>query len=226
MEDLKTASARLVLSSVGLILLLGGWASFANEIPIGNMGLKLTSLYVAPFLLCGFWLYSWQRFFVLARHSNKPDIDKLLLSSINTACNTNQNDLIRSVFRPQNFNLKLPVMVRKWGWSSVYIPADAKADYVVYNRSLGRRDFMFCYLGNDINDNALYVHFGPKASNIQNGTLRPISLGYWKCISFELKHLINHSFKLPLIGAHYFPHIFAWSTLVYLSVWLCRYSFS
>ena len=56
---------------------------------------------------------------------------------------------------------------------------------------------MFHYFGNDTNDSALCVHFGPVASNINNGSVTPLKRGYWKCIWFEIKTLAPR-FLIPL----------------------------
>lgn len=55
----------------------------------------------------------------------------------------------------------------------------------------------------------MFVHFGPAASNIQNGTFTPLSRGYWKCIWFEMKFLLLRLFDTPVIGLHYIPHLVA-----------------
>lgn len=62
----------------------------------------------------------------------------------------------------------------------------------------------------------MYVHFGPKASNIKNGSLTPLNLGYWKCLLFEAKFLVVRLFDTPMIGQHYMPHTFAWITAIVL----------
>ncbi|CAI1709162.1 Uncharacterised protein [Serratia quinivorans] len=214
MEDIKTASTRLILSSAGLILFLGGWASFAESIPIGNLGLKLTSLHVAPIILIAFWLFSWQRFFVLARQSNKPAIDQMIVDKVNSS------KLILSVFPPKSFNLPGQVSKHKWGWPHESVPKAAPHDYVSYKRERFKRRFMFQYFGNDSNEEARYVHFGPVASNIKDGDLIPFNTGYWKCIWFELRTLAPRFFDNPIIGFHYFPHIFAWAAFFYVCIWL------
>lgn len=213
MEDIKTASTRLILSSAGLILFLGGWASFSDSIPIGNLGLKLTSLHVAPIILIAFWLYSWQRFFVLSRDANKPTIDALLLKGVNAS------ELARSVFPPKLFGLPGANGIVKWGWPHAEIPREAPHNHILYKRMFYKRLFMFQYFGNDVNDNGLYVHFGPVAVNINNGVVTPLSRGYWKCIWFEIKVLVPRIFDTSIIGFHYFPHIFAWIAFAYIFIW-------
>ncbi|MCH4197523.1 MAG: hypothetical protein LKJ78_21625 [Serratia liquefaciens] len=214
MEDIKAASTRLILSSAGLILFLGGWASFADSIPLGNLGLKLTSLYVAPIILIAFWLFSWQRFFVLARQSNKPSIDQMIVDRVNSS------KLVKSVFPPKSFNFPGAVGIYKWAWHHESILRSAPSDYVSYKRERFKRRFMFHYLGNDSNDTAINVHFGPVATNIKNGDITPLTIGYWKCIWFEIRTLAPRFFDTPIIGFHYFPHIFAWAAFIYVCIWL------
>ncbi|HID9646541.1 TPA: hypothetical protein ACXI3D_004982 [Serratia marcescens] len=213
MEDIKAASTRLILSSAGLILFLGGWASFADSIPIGNLGLKLTSLHVAPIILIAFWLFSWQRFFVLSRDSNKPTIDDLMLKNVNTS------KLVYSIFQPALFGLPDAKGIAKWGWAHAEIPNKAPHDHIFYKRTFFKRLFMFQYFGNDVNDQALFVHFGPAAPDVNNGAVTPIKLRYWKCILFEIKVLAPRFFDTPIIGFHYFPHIFAWIAFAYICIW-------
>lgn len=223
MEDLNTASKRLILSSAGLILLLGGWASFSEDIPVGITGMKVTSIYIAPWVLVFFWLYSWQRFYVLSQHNNKKEIDNIISREINKSANHIADKIVRSVFPPSNFNLQSPVAVRKWGWRDAKIPLDAPADFIYYERCFLKRNFMFSYIGNDLNNQALHVHFGPQANNIKNGTFSFFSCKFWKCVAFEIKIIAPLSFKLPIIGFHYFPHIFSWGTTLYSFLWLYRY---
>lgn len=213
MEDIKAASTRLILSSAGLILFLGGWASFADSIPIGSLGLRITSLRIAPIILIAFWAFSWQRFFVLSRTANKPAIDDLLLKSVNAST------LARSIFPPKLFGLPGAVGVHKWGWDHSEIPQAAPDNHIFYKRMFFSRLFMFHYFGNDTNDSALCVHFGPVASNINNGSVTPLKRGYWKCIWFEIKTLAPRFFDTPIIGFHYFPHFFAYVAFVCLLVW-------
>lgn len=209
MEDKKVVGVWLILSSVGMMLLFGGWASFSESIPVGMTGLKLTSLQIAPYLLTAFWLFSWQRFYVLSRHNSKAVIDSLISDNINTNNNNQQNDIIRTVFPPAAYRLKKPVVVRRWAWPSKDLPEQAPANYVVYKRLFGKRLFMFNYMGNDLGDAALFVHIGLKSHNIHEGMVKIPSLSYWKCLFFEIKTLFRLAFEQPVIGAYYFPHLMA-----------------
>lgn len=212
MEDIKAANTRLILSSTGLILFLGGWASFSDAIPISNLGLKLSSLHVAPFILVFFWLFSWQRFFVLSNQSNKPNIDQMITDNVNSS------RLIFSVYPPNSFGLPGTVDIHKWGWEHKNIPQNAPADYVSYRRTFLKRCFMFQYVGYDSNGEGRYIHFGPDNPSNNNGCLTPSSLSYWKCIWFELRTLAPRFFDTSVVGFHYFPHIFAWITCIYMLV--------
>ncbi len=209
MEDIKTASTRLILSSAGLVLFLGGWASFADSIPIGSLGLKLTSLHVAPIILVAYWLFSWQRFFVLARQTNKPEIDQMIADKVNLS------KLVLSVFPPKSFNLSGTIEIHKWA----SLNERYRQDYVTYKRERLKRRFMFQYHGDDQHDAKPYVSFGTKASNINDGNLSPFNHRYWKCIFFEIKVLVPRFFDTPIIGFHYFPHIFAWIAFAYICIW-------
>lgn len=215
MEDIKAASTRLILSSAGLILFLGGWASFSDSIPIGNLGLKLTSLHVAPIILIAFWAFSWQRFFVLSRETNKSLIDDLVRKKIN------DSNFVYSVFPPKLYGLPFPDInsISKWGWPHAEIAKEAPDAYVFYKRMFAKRLFMFKYFGLDANKEGLQVHFGPVASNITNGAVTPLKFGYWKCIWLEIKVLAPRFFDTPIIGFHYFPHIFAWFAFAYICIW-------
>lgn len=213
MEDIKAASTRLILSSAGLILFLGGWASFADTIPIGNLGLKLTSLHIAPIILIAFWAFSWQRFFVLSREANKSSIDDLILKKIN------DSEFVYSAFPPKSFGLNNVKWIHKWGWTHAEIPQNVPDNYVFYKRMFAKRLFMFQYHGLDVNNEGLHIHFGPVASNINNGAITPLKLGYWKCIYFEIKTLVPRFFDTPVVGFHYFPHIFAWVAFTYICIW-------
>lgn len=222
MEDLKTASNRLVLSSVGLILLLGGWASFADSIPVGFTGLKLTSFYVAPYLLGAFWLYSWQRYFVLSRHINRPEIDKILVQDISLSPNSFPQHIVRRVFPPHKYGYKGEVAILRWGWPHADIPNNASRDFILYKRSFLKRSFWFQYMGSDKDGNAFFTHYGDKAINICSGSVAFLSVGYWICLSYEIAKLSKRSFSLPVIGAHYFPHMFAWGCFSYITIWLIK----
>ncbi|EOC1611847.1 hypothetical protein ACI49Z_003573 [Cronobacter turicensis] len=222
MEDKKAVSRLLVCSSVGLMLLLGGWASFREFIPVGVPGLKLTSLQVAPYILTAFWLFFWFRFYVLSRHEDKPEIDKLISEKINSNPNNNQHDLIRSVFPPSKYGLKIPVVVRRWAWQCEELPVSAPLHYVVYQRNFCKRLFMFNYMGNDYNDAALFVHVGHEAVNIHNGVVKLPSSGYFKCLFFEVKCLVKLSFEKPIIVSYYAPHLLAWFCLFYSSYYVIR----
>lgn len=222
MDDKKAVSRLLVGSSVGLMLLLGGWASFKDFIPVGVPGLKLTSLKIAPYLLTVFWLFFWFRFYVLSRHEDKPEIDKLISYIINVNPNNSQHDFIRSVFPPNQYGLKKPVIVRRWTSKGEELPKNAPLHYVVYRRMFCKRLFMFNYCGNDIHDTALFVYIGHKAENIRNGMMKIPSRGYFKCLYFEIKCLVKLAFEKPIIVSYYAPHFLAWLCLFFSSYCVIR----
>lgn len=215
MEDIKTASTRLILSSIGLILFLGGWASFAETIPLDNLGLRLNSLHIAPIILIAFWAFSWQRFFVLSHVANKPIIDNLILKKVNET-----NSLPRKIFPSESFGIQGGASIAKWAWPHPEIPRDAPFNHVFYKRMLGKRLFMFYYRGVDENGEDLYINIGCiLTSEKMKGVVTPLQLKYWKCIWFEIQTLVPRFFDTPIIGFHYFPHIFAWATLFYMLTW-------
>lgn len=131
----------------------------------------------------------------------------------------NSSKLILAVFPPKSYKLPGAVDIHKWSWSHESIPQTAPHDYVSYKRERFKHRFMFYYYGNDTNDEALCVHFGPVASNIKDGDLTPSNTGYWQCIWFKTRFLALRIFDTPIIGFHYFPHIFAWVTFVYMCIW-------
>lgn len=214
MEDIKTASTRLILSSTGLILFLGGWASFADTIPVGSLGLKLTSLHIAPIILIAFWAFSWQRFFVLSLTTNKPKIDAIVLDKVNET-----KRLARAIFPPETVGIYGASGIVKWNWHHPEVSNESPFDHIVYKRLFGKRLFMFYYIGNDINNESLHVHIGPVPADMKNGVVTPLHRKYWKCIWFEIQTLVPRFFDTPIIGFHYFPHIFAWATLFYMLTW-------
>jgi len=212
MEDIKATRTKLIVSALCVLALFGGWATFADALPIGNFGLKITASYIFPYILVAFWLYSWQRFYVLSRHTNKPIIDALILEKITTP------DLIFKLFPPRSYGLANAIAIGKWGWPDSRIPSNAKQNFVFYGRKTLSRCFMFNYLGNDFNGDALYVHFGEPASNIKNGHLTPNCASYWKCLWYEIRFLTTKFFDTPIVGFHYFPHLLSWFTLLCLCI--------
>lgn len=215
MEDKKTARRSLYVFSLGLIFLMAGWATFTKEIPVGIPGLVFTSLSIAPYILAFGWLYSWQRFYVLSRHENKPEIDAIISDAINANPNNSQNDIIRKVFPPELYKLKRPVAVRRWEWECKELPKGSPRHYVIYQRLNGKRLFMFNYSGNDVNNAPLFVHIGPEAVNIKNGLVKIQSRQYWKCLFFEAEVIFKLSFEKPIIVSYYLPHLVAWCCLLY-----------
>ncbi|ELY2909316.1 hypothetical protein ACU9D5_003330 [Cronobacter dublinensis] len=214
MDDIKTARRFLYVSSGLLISITAGWATFTKEIPVGIPGIVFTSLSIAPYILALSWLYCWQRFYVLSRHENKPEIDTIISDAINVNPNNSQNDIIRKVFPPESYGLKKPVVVRRWDFEYKGL-STLPLHHVIYQRLSGKRLFMFNYMGNDINDAPLFVHFGPERINIKNGLVRIWSTQYWKCLSFEAKTILGFSFEKPIIVAYYLPHLLAWCCLFY-----------
>lgn len=213
MEDIKSSRNWLLLSSLTILLFSAGWASFSDSIDIGNTGLKMTAMSIAPYLLIAFWLYSWQRFYVISKHVNKPQIDSMISGKVNSSL------FVFLVFPPKSFGLIAACGIGKWGWPHPEIPKPTPGNYVFYKRTIFKRTFMFNYFGNDASGDGLYVHFGPAASNIQNGSVTPLCVGYWKCIFFELKFLIVRLFDTPSVGFHYCPHILSWISLAFISMW-------
>jgi len=210
MEDIKAASTRLLICSISVMFFFGGWASFVDSFSIGNFGLKITAIYILPYLLIGLWLYSWQRFYVLSRHSNKPIIDALILERINST------NFVFKAFPHNEYGLSGAVAIGRWGWPDERIPRNSPQNFVFYGRDTLKRHFMFNYFGSDLNGDALYVHFGDSASNIKNGCFTPFRKGYWKCLWFESKFLLTKFFDTPTVGSHYIPHFVSWAVLAFL----------
>ncbi|MHA1091678.1 hypothetical protein LL024_06970 [Enterobacter ludwigii] len=212
MDKVNTVSILLISLSLALIAIFLGIGSVSGSIPIGNSGVSLQATKTFPFILIIFWLFVWQRFTVLSLHENRPTIDKLILDKINIS------DLVHSVFSAKKFGFPGAYTVCKWGWNDPSIPKGAPGNYIHYKRGLLARRFKLSFLGNDSSGAAKYVHFGPKASNIENGKFTPINLGYWKCLFFEAKFLMTRLFDTPLVGQHYLPHSFAWIAVLVLSL--------
>lgn len=212
MEDIKAARKLFFICSLSVLFFFGGWASFVDSFSIGNFGLKITAIYILPYLLIGLWLYSWYSFYVLSRQSNKPIIDALVLERINST------NFIFKAFPHNEYGLSGAVAIGKWGWPDERIPRNSAPNFVFYGRVTLKRHFMFNYFGSDLNGDALYVHFGDSAPNIKNGCLTPFSKGYWNCLWFEFKFLLTKLFDTPTIGSHYIPHFVSWAVLAFLLV--------
>ncbi|HII3188677.1 hypothetical protein LCD39_06955 [Enterobacter asburiae] len=200
MDKVNTVATLLIMLSLALMAIFLGIGSVSGSIPIGNSGVSLRATETFPLILLIFWLIVWQRFTVLSLHENRPTIDKLILDKINNS------SLVHSVFSAKKTGFPSAYAVSKWGWNDPYIPKGAPGNYIHYERRFLARRFKFSYFGNDSTGTAKYVHFGPKASNIENGQLTPLNLGYWKCLFFEAKFLVIRLFDTPVIGQHYLPH--------------------
>ena len=219
MDKVNTVLVFLITLSLALIALFTGTGSVSGSIPIGSSGVSFQAPKALPLILMVIWLLLWQRFMVLSMHENKPEIDKLIQTQLNASGFVNKAFSAKKVGFPGAYG------VSKWGWNDPKISQAAAANYVHYERGLLARKFKFSYFGNDCTGKGLYIHFGPKASNIQNGTLNPLNLGYWKCLLFEMKFIMIRLFDTPLVGQHYMPHIIAWGaaltiliTTIYQSV--------
>lgn len=205
MDKVNTILVLLITLSLALIALFTGTGSVSGTLPIGSTGVTFQAPKAIPLILTVIWLLLWQRFMVLSMHENKPEIDKLITNKLNAS------GFVSRVFSPKTAGFPGTYGVCKWPWPDVKIPQTAAGNYVHYERGLLARRFKFSYFGNDSTGEGMFVHFGPKTSNIINGTLTPLNLGYWKCLLFEMKYLIIRLFDTPSVGQHYIPHVIAWA---------------
>lgn len=206
MDKVNTVLVLLITLSLALIALFTGAGSVSGTIPIGSSGVSFQAPKAIPLILTGIWLLLWQRFMVLSMHENKPEIDELIQNKLNAS------GFVHKVFSAKKAGFPGVYGVSKWGWNDPKIPQAAAGNYVHYERGLLARRFKFSYFGNDSTGGGMFVHFGPKASNIKNGTMTPLNFGYWKCLLFEMKLLMIRLFDTPSVGQHYIPHVIAWAT--------------
>lgn len=212
MDKVNTVLVFLITSSLALIALFTGTGSVSDTIAIGGSGVSFQTPKAVPLILTVVWILLWQRFMVLSLHENKPEIDKLIQNKLNAS------GFVHKAFSAKKAGFPGAYGVNKWAWADPKIPQAAAGDYVHYERGLLARRFKFSYFGNDSTGGGMFVHFGPKASNIKNGMLTPINLGYWKCLLFEVKFLIIRLFDTPSVGQHYIPHVVAWATALTILV--------
>lgn len=206
MDKVNTVLVLLITLSLALIAIFTGTGSVSGTIPIGSSGVSFQATKAIPLILIVLWLLLWQRFMVLSMHENKPEIDKLIQNKLNIS------GFVHKVFSAKKAGFPGAYGVHKWGWPDPKIPQTAAGNYVHYERGLLARRFKFSFFGNDSTGNGMFVHFGPKASNIKNGTLTPLNLSYWKCLLFETKFLVIRLFDIPSVGQHYIPHVISWGT--------------
>lgn len=206
MDKVNTVLVLLITVSLALIALFTGTGSVSDTIAIGGSGVSFQAPKAVPLILAFVWLLLWQRFMVLSLHENKPEIDKLIQNKLN------DSGFVHKAFSAKKAGFPGAYAVCKWPWPDFKIPQTAAGKYVHYERGLLARRFKFSYFGNDATGGGMFVHFGPKASNIKNGTLTPLNLGYWKCLLFEVKFLTIRLFDTPSVGQHYIPHVIAWTT--------------
>ncbi|WP_423732328.1 hypothetical protein [Hafnia paralvei] len=206
MDKVNTVLVLLITLSLALIALFTGTGSVSDTIAIGGSGVSFQTPKAVPLILTVVWLLLWQRFMVLSLHENKPEIDRLIQTKLNTS------GFVHKAFSAKKAGFTGAYGVKKWAWADPKIPQAAAGNYVHYERGLLARRFKFSYFGNDSTGGGMFVHFGPKANNIKNGTLTPFNLGYWKCLLFEVKFLIIRLFDTPSVGQHYIPHVVAWAT--------------
>lgn len=206
MDKVNTVLVLLIMLSLALIALFTGTGSVSDTLPIGSSGVSFQAPKAIPLILTVIWLLLWHRFMVLSLHENKPVIDKLIQGKLNTS------GFVHKAFSAKKAGFPGVYGVCKWPWKDPNIPSSASANYVHYERGLLSRRFKFSYFGNDSSGGGMFVHFGPKASNIKNGTLTPFNFGYWKCLFFEMKFLVIRLFDTPSVGQHYIPHVIAWAT--------------
>lgn len=208
MDKVNTVLVLLITLSLALIALFTGTGSVSGAIPIGSTGVSFQAPKAIPLILTVIWLLLWQRFMVLSLHENKPEIDKLIQNKLNAS------GFVHKVFSAKKVGFPGAYGVSKWAWADPKIPQTVAGNYVHYERGLLARKFKFSFFGNDSTGGGMFVHFGPKASNIKNGTLTPLNLGYWKCLLFEMKFLVIRLFDTPSVGQHYIPHVIAWATVL------------
>lgn len=218
MDKVNTVLVLLITLSLALIALFTGTGSISETIAIGGSGVSFQTPKAVPLILTVVWLLLWQRFMVLSLHENKPEIDKLIQNKLNTS------GFVHKAFSAKKAGFPGAYAVNKWPWADPKIPHAAGAKYVHYERGLLARRFKFSYFGNDSSGGGMFVHFGPKASNIKNGTLTPLNMGYWKCLLFEFKFLVIRLFDTPAVGQHYIPHVVAWATTLTILIMTIRES--
>jgi hypothetical protein len=216
MDNLDKSRTNLMISSVVMILLFGGLATFGDKIELPLLGLQIKNSNVFPAVLVVLWIYFLQRFTSLSSAKHSAEIASALRE------NFNKKHLVKSLFPPAEFKLATDceVVARPW-----LAPADQPGitfSPVIYKRYWFARVIEFSYQSPD-----LHVHFLDQKSkewgqHLQRGRVVFPSWRFLKCAYAELKFLVKNIQGNPVIVPYYFPRLLALAAAVAFAVWVAR----